>query len=55
MKKCAIVGVEQAKSVHEIAHAIGNMYAYGTQQGFYENVEQIELAIRKARTLTEEP
>lgn len=46
--QCSIVGVEQAKSLHEVAHAIANMYAYGTQQGFYENVEQIKLAILKA-------
>lgn len=48
-EKCAIVGVEEAKSLHEVAHCIANMYAYGTQQSFYENVEQIKLAISKAK------
>jgi hypothetical protein len=48
---CAIVGVEEAKSLHEVAHCIANMYAYGLAQGFYENVEQIALALRKAKDL----
>jgi hypothetical protein len=48
---CAIVGVEEAKSLHEVAHCIANMYAYGLAQTFQDNVEQIALAIRKAKDL----
>lgn len=48
---CSIVGVEEARSLGEVAHCIANMYAYGVQQGFLENVEQITLAIRKAKDL----
>jgi hypothetical protein len=51
---CAIVGVEEAKSLHEVAHCIANMYAYGLAQTFYENVEQIALAIRKAKDLPDQ-
>lgn len=52
---CAIVGVEEAKSLHEVAHCIANMHAYGIKLGFYERVEQIELAIRKAKSLPDVP
>lgn len=43
-----IVGVKTAKSVKEIAHCIANMYAYGVQQGFYQNIDEIEEAIKFA-------
>lgn len=43
-----IVGVDEAKTTHEIAHCIGNMYAYGLQPPFYEAVKEIEHAIEKA-------
>jgi hypothetical protein len=48
---CAIVGVEEAKSLGEVAHCIANMYAYGLQRDLRQNTEQITLAIRQAQDL----
>ena len=41
-------GMENARTIHDVAHCIANDYAYGTQAPFYEQVERIAAAIKRA-------